>query len=466
MLVEWINWRANRALQAGDLSQAAALLKTQGRSERQPNKPLTHKLTRSLIVRAQRSTCKGDLSAAWTDLSTASEIALPEDQDSLSRQKSNLVEVTVEAADSFLSQGKIAAAIGLVRELESREILDWRADRIGKTARLIQASDQAAARGNMAASRMQLEQAEQLRPDLTLLETRKKAAIHHWTLLKQTTRLLQKAFLKSKWEQAEQYCRQLLAIAPNYQVAIDARTKLFENKKNQGDTPTSVIKETVYEPLIQFEWVDQPVCESRRTFLIWVDSVGGFLVCPGDVTFLGAAVPDSNVEIPLMGDLRRRHARIDRVKGGHAILPFGSTTINGKTIVDSHPLTEGCRIEMENAVRLTYRQPHPLSQSAKLEFASRHRTQPWSDGIVLACGSIILGPESRNHIHCPNWNTNVVLFWRDGVWNCRADRNFQIDGASFGREGKFHLKSRIVGEDFSFSIEEVKNIPTRDAASA
>ena len=48
----------------------------------------------------------------------------------------------------------------------------------------------------------------------------------------------------------------------------------------------------------------------KGRFLLWVDAIGGYLVCLDDRILLGRAGPDSHADIPLMGDLSRNHATL------------------------------------------------------------------------------------------------------------------------------------------------------------
>ena len=47
-----------------------------------------------------------------------------------------------------------------------------------------------------------------------------------------------------------------------------------------------------------------------RRFLLWIDGVGGYLVCLGDEVILGQASSEYQVDIPIQADLSRRHAKI------------------------------------------------------------------------------------------------------------------------------------------------------------
>ena len=57
----------------------------------------------------------------------------------------------------------------------------------------------------------------------------------------------------------------------------------------------------------------------KGRFLLWVDAVGGYLVCLDDRILLGRAGPDSHADIPLMGDLSRNHATLLRNGEGYLL---------------------------------------------------------------------------------------------------------------------------------------------------
>ena len=64
--------------------------------------------------------------------------------------------------------------------------------------------------------------------------------------------------------------------------------------------------------------VELTIPEVRRTleppsqYLLWIDGVGGFLVCLSHRVTLGQANPESAVDIPLLADVSRHHATIQR----------------------------------------------------------------------------------------------------------------------------------------------------------
>lgn len=189
-------------------------------------------------------------------------------------------------------------------------------------------------------------------------------------------------------------------------------------------------------------------------FILWIDGVGGYLICTGHENKIGQAIPESNVTIPLRGDLDREHGVIQTVDDRHLIDPIGEVRIDGRLLHESAVLIDQQTIQLGDMVELRYRKPHPLSSTAVLDFVSRHRTFPWSDGALIAGETIVMGPQSRNHIVCPFWSHELILFRRRAGWFCKTDAVAYVDGDRL--EGR-RLKdqSRITGDGFSLSVESI-----------
>ena len=193
------------------------------------------------------------------------------------------------------------------------------------------------------------------------------------------------------------------------------------------------------------------------SFLIWVDGVGGYLVCTKPINFIGQAIDGASVSIPLQADVRQRHARLETIAGQHLIQPLGPVAIDGREVPvdEAIAIKTGQQITLGDKVRLAYRQDHPLSKSARLDFASRHRTLPWSDGVVLAAQSIILGPNPNNHIFCPSWKSDLVLFRRGDTWFAKCKIGFCVDEQALANESEIRFDSRLFGDNFSLKLEPV-----------
>jgi hypothetical protein len=188
-------------------------------------------------------------------------------------------------------------------------------------------------------------------------------------------------------------------------------------------------------------------------FRLWIDAVGGYLVCLADEVVLGQAVPDGSPDVPIVGDLSRRHAVIHRDEEGYVIEPVRGVKVDGKTIQHSMTLTDGRVIELGGGVRLRFQRPHPLSGTARLELISHHRTLPALDGVLLMADSCIMGPGPQSHIVARDFTDEVVLF-RQGVGlACRTAGQFRIDGKAHDQRGPLTARSRVEGDEFSFTLE-------------
>ncbi len=191
-------------------------------------------------------------------------------------------------------------------------------------------------------------------------------------------------------------------------------------------------------------------------FLLWIDAVGGYFVCLAEHVLIGQAVPDTEADVPIQGDLSRRHAKIRRDGENYLIEPIvGAVRIGGRSINSSVLLADGDEIELGKVVRLRFRKPHPLSVSARLDFISRHRTQPWADGVLLMGESCVLGPNWHNHVVCRDWRDDVVLFRQGKDLYCRGMQTLEIDGKPCDGRGKLTCNSHITSDDFAITLEEI-----------
>ena len=187
--------------------------------------------------------------------------------------------------------------------------------------------------------------------------------------------------------------------------------------------------------------------------LLWIDAVGGYMICPGERIVLGQAVPGTTVDVPLLADLSRNHATICRDGENYLIIPTREIRVAGREITSAALLSDGNEIELGGGVKLRFRLPHPLSATARLEFISHHRTEPPVDSIILMAESCILGPGNRSHIHCRNWSRQLVLSRQGEQLACRTDGDFEIDSVACRGQAPLTANSRVAGDDFAMSLE-------------
>jgi hypothetical protein len=164
--------------------------------------------------------------------------------------------------------------------------------------------------------------------------------------------------------------------------------------------------------------------------MLWIDGVGGYLVCWGERVVLGqpAQGPNNGPEIGIWGDLSRQHAVITRIGEGYTLEPLRTTRVDGRSLNETALLADGQAIQLGDSVRLNFRQPHPWSRSARLELASHHRPQPAADGVLLAAEVLILGSGRHCHVVCPGWQQEILLVRQGDDWSIRSTGEILQDG--------------------------------------
>ncbi len=191
-------------------------------------------------------------------------------------------------------------------------------------------------------------------------------------------------------------------------------------------------------------------------FMLWVDAVGGYWVCLADELIVGQPGATGGADIPILADISARHARIRREGEGYLIDAFREVRVGGRPVDATELLTDGSRIEIGPGVKLQMRRTHPLSLTARLDFLSRHRTQPAADAVLLLADCCVLGPKPHSHIVCRNWTREIILCRQEEKLICHVAGRFEIDGVACKNRGQLRANSRVSGEGFSFSLEPVE----------
>jgi len=192
--------------------------------------------------------------------------------------------------------------------------------------------------------------------------------------------------------------------------------------------------------------------QTTDNFFLWVDAVGGYWVCLGDVVTLGQPGVDM-VDVPILGDLSQQHAKIRRDGEAYLLEPLREVRVDGRRVTGEASLVDGSIIHLGGGVRLSFRRPHVLSATARLDFLSRHHTQPSVDAVLLLADSCVLGPRPHSHVVCRQWQDDVVLYRNGDQLYCCTAAAVEIDGVRCRDRTKIGRNSRIVGDQFSLSLE-------------
>ena len=204
-------------------------------------------------------------------------------------------------------------------------------------------------------------------------------------------------------------------------------------------------------------WADGKVTASKTDQgILWVDGVGGYMVLLKDELVLGQAIPGNDVDIPLIGDLSREHAILRRADDTYLIEPRAAVSVGGYALHGVTPLNDGDEIELGPSVHMRFRQPTPLSDTARLNVLSHHRTQPYSDGILLFGQTCLIGNNDSNHIRCPDCDEQIVISrTEDGNFRFRANQRVEIDGISTADTGILEWNANLSGPNFALRFEQL-----------
>lgn len=422
-----------------------------------------------------------------------------------------VVERRVKEAERCLAAGEPAAALARLDDLDRRRAENGKVRFVREAALRVAAGQRFARRGEFARANEEWGRAATLLPHLAALEAAAQRCKLKGAEAGKLASELHAAVSAEQWPEALRHAEALLEICPDHEAARETRRRAWlavgiqlrrvsvslvpsydagkppapagekeakglRHKKAQAGRLRYELEQA---GRLRYEWfhplapkasamdesthsfskprpTQQPPSDWRLIdrFVIWVDGVGGYLVCTRDEVVIGQPVAGAQVDVPILGDLSSNHAKIRRDGEAYLIEPRRPVRLDGRSIDRCSSLAHGTLIELGN-VRLRFWQPHPLSATARLEFVSSHRTQPSADGLLLMAESCVLGPNAQSHVVCGDWSRELILYRQRDELHCRRSGRFQVDGQPAAESGKLTLKSHLSGEDFSLSIERL-----------
>ncbi|MEX2176173.1 MAG: FHA domain-containing protein [Pirellulaceae bacterium] len=450
---------AQVALDEGRLEEAARLVAEADLRQYLPVQQLQSQIAVQMARRALERAAAGDIPAGWQDIDAARELAGESADWQQLRQA--VGEVAIFDIVHHLRAGDFPGATARLDALEKRKIPGMPLQSLLEVTRKLESARKLTARGKFAEALEQLSAAETLRPDLRLIALAKQQCQYRADRARVLLEQLHAALATNDWTRVLAVANELLEIASDHRVARDARKRAWAEVGEQlGDSRR--LGDTQHWPGIGGERdASRPDAKLANhqpglRFMLWVDAVGGFLVCLGQEIVVGQAHPSARVDVPIQADISRRHIKISRQGEGYVVHPLApKVAIDGRPIAGATLLSDGDEIALGEAVRLRFRKPHVLSASARLELLSPHRTQPFADAVLLMAESCVLGPKWQNHVVCREWKGDVVLYRQDERIFCRAMESIEIDGKLHDGRGQVRPGSQVLGGDFSMSLEGV-----------
>ena len=255
---------------------------------------------------------------------------------------------------------------------------------------------------------------------------------------------LHEAITDKRWRDVLQYSEQVLAAAPCHPEARKARARAWKAIEPATETHAT----TPTRPSAP------PAEPPQPRFLLWIDGVGGYLICFGGRVTLGQATPDSYVDVPLFADVSRHHATLTRETEGYMLEAVRPLMLNGRP-AEKALLRSGDRITLGSACQLLFRQPVPVSTSARLDLVSGHRLPLAVDGVLLMADTLVLGSGPQVHVAIPDLPQPIVLFRQKDGLGIRAAGSFQVNGERCTERGALGQNATVTSDDFALALEPV-----------
>lgn len=470
---------ARVAVDSGRYDDASRVLADESLREFLPAKRLAGEVAGKMVERARDRFALGDTAAGWKDLAAADRLGGQVDE--VNRVRHNYADAALAGARKYLAAGEPASALARLEKLHKRGLVDDQAHTCTQIAQLMQDSAKLATHGHFSEALPPLRHARTLAKlnsntagimdDIAAnLDAEVGRLDAKTTECQRLSSEMHAALSTENWSTVLSVADALLAIAPQHSAAAQARrrawkavgmdvTRMYSGRLNRS--PVALVADRAAigrrlstRPASRSSEEDTVVGnEQPQRALLWVDAVGGFLVCLDDAIAIGQPSPGEPVALAVLADLSRRHAIVRRDAGAYVLEPLQRTLVNGREITNPTLLADNELIQLGDNVRIRFNKPHALSATAKLTIESHHKTQPTADAILLMADSCVLGPNRHCHVRCRGWQKDIVVYRQNDQLFCRADEPLTVDGVLASGNTEVISGARVEGEDFSFAWE-------------
>jgi hypothetical protein len=192
-----------------------------------------------------------------------------------------------------------------------------------------------------------------------------------------------------------------------------------------------------------------------KRFLLWVDGVGGYLVCLSSRVTFGQATADGPVDVPLFAEVSRTHAELTRDGEGYVIESGRGIRVNGAETKRA-VLGAGDRVTLGASCQFLFHKPVVASSSVRLELTSGHRLPVAVDGVLLMGNELMLGSGPQAHVELPGLPAPVLIYRsKDGLSVRVPDLKFTINDNPHADRALLPLPAVVSCDEFTFAVEPV-----------
>jgi tetratricopeptide (TPR) repeat protein len=441
----WLTLRqVQEALQTGRLEEAQRLLEQPGVLGQRGAGAILVRLARAYIERGERLLRQDDAEGAWRDLHRAEQLETAERGGERLRQA--LTRLGLAEVRALLQAGEAARASDALARLRGH---DARSPELSVLDEAIKAWLAARTQADNGEYTLALDTLERVARLLGAtgpgLETYRLELIRRRDVFAALVQQLHDAAAAGRWREVNDLAEQVLRIAPQHAQAREARVRAWKAVQ----PPTVAAVTTVPEPSGSKELAPR--------YLLWVDGVGGYLICMGNRLVLGQAGLEGRADIPLVADIARLHAVLTRDTEGTVIEAMRDLRVNGRPVTRAL-LRANDRLTLGATCQLQFRLPVPVSTTIRLDVTSGHRLPLALDGVLLMSETLLLGPGPQAHVVVPNLTQTIVLFRNKDGLGLRHTGKLTVDGQAQPERGLLGPHAVIASDEVTFALEPVTKL--------
>lgn len=441
----WLAVRqAQEAIRNGRLEDAQRLLHQPAAQGHRKQSALLAHLAQAFAERGERLLRMDDPEGAWRDLLHAEQAQKANPMAERLRQA--LIRLTLAEVRALIQAGELQRAEQALVRYRGRGVASAEMEILDEAVKGWLLTREKADRGEFARALETIERVEKLLPVPPPLLQKFAGELGQRQANCQTLLVrLNEASAAGRWPEVIELAEQLLQLAPQHEEARRLRFQAW-----RAVAPATLPMQTLVEPALTNQAVGEGGPAPR--FLLWIDGVGGFLICLGTRLTVGQAVPGSRVDVPVLADISRMHATLTR--DGEAWLLDGlrSVQVNGQGVTQAL-LRADDRITLGNSCQMVFRQPVALSQSARLDLVSGHRLPLALDGVLLMADTLVLGPSAQAHVCIPDLQEPLVLFRNKDVLGIRGKGPMTINGMARSGRCVLDAQANVVTADLALCLE-------------
>lgn len=433
--------QAQEALHNGRLEEAHRLLCQPEAVGHRASWELLKQIGQGFVERGERHLRHENPAGAWHDLIQAEQIGGTDS--GAERLRQALTRLGLAEARALLEAGEANRAAQALAQLRERAVRQPEVQLLEEASKGWVLARDLADRGELSQALQTLDRVQRLLPGPRSLDRFHRELEDRQAHFTPLLVKLHEALDQRHWREVLQLAERVLALAPQHAEARKARTGAWK----AIEPPTEASPASPPEP-------DLPAQIPSQRFLLWIDGVGGFLVCLGARVTLGQAAPDVAVDVPLFADVSRMHATLTRDSEGYLLEAVRPVQVNGQ-LTQKLLLQPEDRFTLGHCCQLQFLQPVPVSATARLDLVSGHRLPLSVDGIILMADTLVLGPGPQVHVAMPDLRQSIILFRHKDGLGVRYIGNLTVDGQPCRERGMLGPAARVSGDDFAFAVEPV-----------